>query len=263
MKCEPYTCSPELEAACSPISSSDIIQLPLWNGTLIAAECCVSEPPTDGFRACTCTRSTPGCLIHPNTPAEWIASMRAGLAQIFPWLERERASTARRLASGVRLRGSLASFDPVTCSWRTAQRSLLADSNESSPTWPRSGMTRAGECYPLPTSEPPTSARDGGALRNVPTPTATFNNPQVRGEGCTIGTSRGTTLAGFVRKFPIPTGHYLMPPEGGGLPNQDWCEWLQGWPIRHTAFAPLETGKSRSAPRRRGSRSADRSDTNT
>ena len=68
-------------------------------------------------------------------------------------------------------RGSLAMFDPASCSWRTAQPSLLGDSEECSVTWPRSGMTVDGQCWELPTLAHPTSATGSGLW--VPTPLAT------------------------------------------------------------------------------------------
>lgn len=104
-----------------------------------------------------------------------------------------------------------------------------------------------------------------------PTPTSVHNNPQVRGEGKTIGTKRGTTLAGAARKFPTPTardskGGYntksLTRKDGksrtlDGLPNAvldgkgtetvtgslnpDWVEWLMGFPVGHTDLSSSET----------------------
>ena len=59
-------------------------------------------------------------------------------------------STASDPAYGVKWRGSLARFDPVSRSWKTAQHSLIEDSDECSVTWPRSGMTVDGQCYLLP-----------------------------------------------------------------------------------------------------------------
>ena len=52
---------------------------------------------------------------------------------------------------GQKWRGSLATFDRVSSSWKTAQLSLLGDSEQSSVIWPRSGMTAGGQCWELPT----------------------------------------------------------------------------------------------------------------
>lgn len=52
----------------------------------------------------------------------------------------------------------LASFDRALSWWRTSQVSLLSTEDERFPrsweTWPRSGMTRRGEAFALPTSVP-------------------------------------------------------------------------------------------------------------
>jgi hypothetical protein len=87
---------------------------------------------------------------------------------------REPASTEPAAACGDTWRGSLARFDPVTSSWKTAQRSLLEDSDESSVTWPRSGMTAGGLCWELPTLERRISGTGSGLW---PTPqTRGFTN---------------------------------------------------------------------------------------
>ena len=76
---------------------------------------------------------------------------------------REQALTEPAAECGVTWRGSLARFDPVTSSWRTAQPSLLEDLGESSVTWPRSGMTAGGQCWELPTLEHRTSGTGSGS----------------------------------------------------------------------------------------------------
>ena len=72
------------------------------------------------------------------------------------------------LECGVTWRGSLAKFDPDSCSWKTAQLSLLEDLELSSVTWPASGMTASGQCWELPMLGRRTSATGSGLL---PTPT--------------------------------------------------------------------------------------------
>jgi hypothetical protein len=59
-------------------------------------------------------------------------------------------------------RESLARFDPVTSSWKTAQHSLLEELELSLVIWPRSGMTVAGRCWELPMSVLRTSATGSG-----------------------------------------------------------------------------------------------------
>lgn len=85
------------------------------------------------------------------------------------------ALTESAAECGPTWRGSLARFDPATLSWRTAQQSLLADSDECSVIWPRSGMTAAGQCWELMKLAPPTIETGSGLW--VPTPCATDAKP--------------------------------------------------------------------------------------
>jgi len=89
-----------------------------------------------------------------------------------------------------------------------------------------------------------------------PTPT-TQDNPQVRGEGKTVGTKRGTTLGGAVRMWPTPVArdhkggyqggrirngkvswdsldvavqHTDNQEKTGGQLNPMFVEWLMGYP---------------------------------
>jgi hypothetical protein len=51
-----------------------------------------------------------------------------------------------------------ATYDPASSSWRTWQQSFpLGNSLEPLVTWPRSGMTRSGDAYELPTLAPRTA----------------------------------------------------------------------------------------------------------
>ena len=60
-------------------------------------------------------------------------------------------------------------YDPESSCWRTLQATFLWGSDEYSATWPKSGMTRGGRAYELPTSAP---AIDGSGCSSLPTPTA-------------------------------------------------------------------------------------------
>lgn len=66
--------------------------------------------------------------------------------------------TEPAVASGSPSPPAFAAFDPATSTWRTSPRSARAASDESSETWPRSGMTRSGRAFALPTPEPRTAA---------------------------------------------------------------------------------------------------------
>ena len=147
-------------------------------------------------------------------------------------------------------RGSLARFDPDTFSWKTAQPSLLEDLGESLVTWPRSGMTAAGQCWELPMLGRRTRGTDFGLW-----PTITVcGNYNRKGASATSGDG----LATAVQKWPTPTAHNAKetnaPSEAlrneptlasrvGGQLNPTWVEWLMGWPLGWTDLKPLETDK--------------------
>jgi hypothetical protein len=89
-----------------------------------------------------------------------------------------RASAELDPACGGTWRASLAKFDPATSSWKTAQLSLLEDSELCSVTWPRSGMTAAGQCWERPTLERRTSATGSGLSVDAwPTPRCHMTRP--------------------------------------------------------------------------------------
>jgi len=105
-------------------------------------------------------------------------------------------------------RASLAKFDPDSCSWKTAQLSLLGDSELSSVIWPRSGMTVDGQCWELPTLERRISATDSGLW---PTPTVCGNYNR-KGASATSGDG----LATAVQRWPTPTVNDSKNLGGGG-----------------------------------------------
>lgn len=88
-------------------------------------------------------------------------------------------STASAAGYGQRWPASLAKYDQDTHSWKTAQRSLLEDSDEFSVIWPRSGMTVDGECWELPMLVRRTK-ETGYGLWLYPTPTC---NPEAPNHG--------------------------------------------------------------------------------
>ena len=123
----------------------------------------------DGFPDCECGKGTFNCLIHPNTPEKWIASMRDSLAKTLASLESNQAwvrepdqvFTAKSCAL-------LTRYDHDSCSWKTSQQSFLTDSEPFSETWPRWGMTAGGAAYAHPMSERRITETGGFYL---PTPT--------------------------------------------------------------------------------------------
>jgi hypothetical protein len=197
------------------------------------------------------------CSIHPSGKAEWIACMRASLAKTSALLAEARVSMASEAAFIAKSFVSLTWFDRDSSSWRTLRQSFDVASEPFSGTWPRAGMMRDGQCWPLPMWERITFASGGGALR---------------GERKKFGRR--------VARPPTPTKHEFLASEQsvlkrlekhgrvsitlaiwlGGPPNPEWVEWYMGWPIGWTAAAPSETDKSHSALQPLGSCSADLSE---
>lgn len=99
-------------------------------------------------------------------------------------------------------------YDPGTSCWRTFQHSLFEDLTESSPTWPRAGMTSGGCAYELPMPELPIGATGGSGMPHLlKTPTAQLavnggsQHPDKRKAG-----GHGPTLADEVEHLlPTPT----------------------------------------------------------
>lgn len=89
---------------------------------------------------------------------------------------------------------SLASYDPLTSSWRTSQLSLVADLEMFSETWPRSGTMRGGIAYPLPPLAPLTGATGSGLL---PTPEASNTKALAMRSG-------GRSPRNFLAPLPTP-----------------------------------------------------------
>lgn len=146
---------------------------PSWlsSGNPTPAKSCGNEPPKDGSPVCGCGKGMSGCSIHPNTPEAWTASMRASLARILALPENRRGLDLRQEAVyTAKSSESLGSFNHDTCSWKMFPRLSKKGLKQSLPTLPRSGMTRNGYVYELPTVGRTTKGTGGGY--SLPTPTS-------------------------------------------------------------------------------------------
>ena len=110
----------------------------------------------------------------------------------------------------------LASYDRNTQLWKTSQRCFIEGWEPFSVTWPRSGMTRNGIAYRLPTLAHLTNEIEPGLL---PTPTA-------------HNAKEGAYPAEFTRNTPTLAAVL------GGKINPQFTEWMMGLPIDHTALKP-------------------------
>lgn len=131
-------------------------------------------------------------------------------ARTFLSQEKALESTANDLDCGEKWRGWLAKYDPDSCSWKTAQLSLLGDLIESSVILPRSGMTRGGLLWELPMLERPTRETGFGYL--LPTPVSIDAGSGRINKSPSAGAKERPTLALMARKglWPTPTvcGNY-------------------------------------------------------
>ena len=125
-------------------------------------------------------------------------------------------------ASGRKWPESLARYDRVSRSWKTAQLSLFGGLEPFSGTWPSWGMMRHGACFPLATLEHDTDVKGSGLLLGTPTKEMT-----VRSESFRSG---------------APTPREFL---NGSTPNPAWIEWLMGWPLQWTALDGAATDKFR------------------
>ena len=166
--------------------------------------------------------------------------------------EKELGSTESGPLCGDTWRGWLAKYDPNTYSWKTAQCSLLAGSEESLETFPRWGMTRNGLLWERPTLAPIMSASGSGSLLATPTCTSNQLAPSMmKHAGC-----RAFAQA----MLPTPTchnakeGNYpseqarntpLLATHVGGKIHPHFTEWMMGWPTGWTDLKPLAMDKFR------------------
>ncbi len=207
----------------------------------------------------------------------------AFLAKTSAWPDQGGALMETAPDSGRKWHGLLAKLDPALCLWRTAQHSLLGDSDESLETWPRSGMTRNGSAFQRENVERHISVTASGFW---PTPTVCGNYNR-KGASKNSGTGLATAVAmssttkplestaaltAKARAWPTPTAtsykgwspnhnrrdsddrldysvERLHFTDGQQTPpkrlNPDWTEWLMGWPIGWSDTAPaLQTSAS-------------------
>lgn len=108
--------------------------------------------------------------------------------------------TASEADSGPKWLGSFAKYDPSASKWKTAQCSLLGDSDEFSETWPRWGSMRNGECYLRPIQMPLIYGNASGSEVMWPTPTV-HGNHNMPGASA----SSGWDLSSAAKLWPTPT----------------------------------------------------------
>ena len=160
-------------------------------------------------------------------------------AKICQQREQEQDLTGQDQDSGEKWRGWLARYDQDSCSWKTAQCSLITDSDECLETYPTSGLMRDGLLWEQTKLAHNTTATEYGLL---PTPTARDFN------GHTITKKRPK---GFNKVLPnVFKLEFQL--QGQCYPHPTFSEGLMLWPVGWTDLKPLETGKSHYVPQPHG-----------
>lgn len=171
--------------------------------------------------------------------------------------------TANDPACGWKWPASFAKYDPLTHGWKTRQISLIADSAECSPTWPRSGSMRDGECSALATLAHGTSGTASGSKLPTLTVCGNYNRKGVSPtsvDGLATALRRMPTLTASDWKGRSGSGHLarhgakrVSDVMGGSGPlNPMWCEWFMGFPMQWTELGGLAMRKSQSSQQPRG-----------
>jgi hypothetical protein len=126
----------------------------------------------------------------------WLAGFPARtLAQPAPVT----VSTESEAVSGLKWRGSFAKYDPSESKWKTAQCSLLGDSDEFLETWPRWGSMSNGECFLRPIPALPICASESGFWQ---TPVADDAIERIKRKWNSRGEPK---LSAEVKLWPTPT----------------------------------------------------------
>ena len=152
-------------------------------------------------------------------------------------------------------RGWLAKYDQDSCSWRTAQCSLLGEEQELLATLPRWGMTVDGLLWEQPMLEPITKGTGCGLW-------ASPNARDWKDSGASQGNRKSPNLGTQVH-WPTPRafmhkdsttdrGKFNLGEKVGGKLNPTWTEWLMGWPLGWTDLKPLATDKSHCVQQQHG-----------
>lgn len=215
--------------------------------------------------------------LWPETELASMSSAGGSRARTLAKLARGLVSRARALVCGVNTRALLASYDPVSQSWKTSQACLVSGWEEFSETWPRSGLMLGGNVFQQPPLAPLTDEIGFGLL---PTPTAdacVASTPTLEmAERFRRKSQSGSFVEAFAAKvlWPTPTASEAIRTfrpikwrgrspritsnngiEGqarigdvlGGPPSPTWIAWLMGFPLAwlNLDYEPSATRSSR------------------
>jgi hypothetical protein len=156
--------------------------------------------------------------------------------------EKEPELTVSDPACGWKWPESSVKYDPLSCSWKTRQCSLLGGLVEFSETWPRWGSMRNGECWEQPMWGLRTSESESGWL---PTPRASvWKNRRWWAQ------HYKKEPKGNLEELPAFMATEFQHLAGKEI-NPAWLDWVMGFPPGWTGLKPLETAKFPNAPQPR------------
>jgi len=239
-----------------------------------------------GSKTATSMTLPSGMTSSPLTASpgveQWILRLRASPANLTQLRGYERLPTDFPMneTSGPIHSESLGRWHPDSSSWRTSQASLweVMDGHHMgaqwSESWPKQGMTRSGELYPLPMREPRIFDGAGGSW-HIPTPTsADVYTGNMESSQQSDDSMHSVSLPDFVGRFPTPCAadslvrnkmrpsqvkQMLPTPTGDDANNvtrtsgafqslsrevdgslsPDWVSWLMGLPVGWTSLEPV------------------------
>lgn len=235
---EACTYSPVPAAESSQTSSLDTVPSALSNMLPTPEKSCSLDKQTEAYRDSRSGMMSEPSTVHSGAGAS-MSSAAGSRAKTSAQPEKEQASTGHEAGSGVKWLASFARYDRDSCSWRTAQLSLIGGSELFSETWPRWGSMRNGVCWAREMLGRPTKGIESGYWReSFPTP-------------C-LQDSQGAYLVQAQNgKFQQRKRLYLMLADGLSprriFPNPTAYEALMGWPLGWTELRPLETDRFPSA----------------
>ena len=269
-------CSQGLEVEFLEENCLDGEQSVQLNGKPIQQAYCAPDKMTDFSHL-----SRFGMMFKPLTESrgeELLMLYREGFpVKIYQPLEKAQGLMEKDQECGNTWRGWLAKFDPDSCSWKTAQCSLLEGEQESLQTLPKWGITRHGLLWEQPMLEQITKGTESGFLEKWATPTTMDKLPpkslkalEKEATQARPGRTKPANLRDQVantenwnKLLPTPNArdwkdgktagnrkspglgviaHQLDNQNGGHL-NPMWVEWLMGWPLGWTELKPLEMDK--------------------
>ena len=153
--------------------------------------------------------------------------------------KKEKALTGREAVCGESSQGFLASFDPITSSWRTPQLLLTGDLEEFLQTLPRSGSMRNGQLRVRAPWVPHTHGKGCSLWPTLLRPNGGRSVPQDAN-----WTSGATAYTKDGRKIQVGVESAVRRVFGPGPVNPEFAEWLMGFPIGWTELADSETPSS-------------------